>query len=224
MRVAGPITVSRRSKTGHIHPTPTCIGATGLPKISKQPAPSHHRSPTRSQTVRGHGLGPIIASRRSKIGPINSPRQRACKSRCDRIPEVSKQPAPSHHRSPTRSQTVRGHGLGPITASRRQTTCTYVPLGEPGILVHFPLSPLAVYSCVKTDMHCGNPGQQAVLKTHRASRTGKPTATPDPRRAAGRPKADPQRPPVCCQWDLAASASGLSHAAPGWAQADLNGL
>ena len=90
-----------------------------IPKISKQPAPSYHRSPTRWQTVRGHGLSPITASRRSKIGPINSPRQHACKSRCDRIPEVSIQPAPSYHRSSTRWRTVRGHGIGLITASRR---------------------------------------------------------------------------------------------------------
>jgi hypothetical protein len=30
--------------------------------------------------------------------------------RCDRIPKISKQPVPSHHRSPTRWQTVRRHG------------------------------------------------------------------------------------------------------------------
>ena len=90
-----------------------------IPKISIQPAPSHHRSPTRSQTVRRHGVGPITVSRHSKIGPNNFPRQHACKPRCDRIPEVSIQPASSHHRSPTRSQTVRRHGLSPTTASRR---------------------------------------------------------------------------------------------------------
>ena len=90
-----------------------------IPKISKQPVPSHHRSPTRWQTVRGHELSPITVSRRSKIGPINSPRQHACKSRCGRIPEVSIQPAPSYHRSSTGWRTVRGHGIGLITASRR---------------------------------------------------------------------------------------------------------
>ena len=117
-----PITASRRSKIGPINSPRqhACKSRCDrIPEVSIQPAPSYHRSPTSWQTVRGHGIGPITASRRSKIGPINSPRQHACKSRYHRIPEVSKQPAPSHHRSPTRSQTVRGHGLGPITASRR---------------------------------------------------------------------------------------------------------
>ena len=90
-----------------------------IPKVSIQPAPSHHRSPTRSHTVRRHGVGPITASRRSKIGPINFPRQHACKPRYDRIPEESIQPASLHHRSSTRSKTVRRHGHSPTAASRR---------------------------------------------------------------------------------------------------------
>ena len=43
------------------------------PKISVQPAPSYHQSPTCSQTVRRNGLGPITISRRSKIGPNHLP-------------------------------------------------------------------------------------------------------------------------------------------------------
>ena len=56
--------------------------------------------------------GPITVSRQSKIGPVTIPRQHACKHRYDRKPKVSKPPAPSHHRSPTLSQTVRRHGHG----------------------------------------------------------------------------------------------------------------
>ena len=54
--------------------------------------------------------GPITVSRQSKIG---SHPPHANMHRCDRIPKVSIQPAPSHHRSPTRSHTVRRHGVGP---------------------------------------------------------------------------------------------------------------
>ena len=88
------------------------------PKISKQHAPSHYRSPTISQTVRRHGHGPIIVSRQPNFGVINFALQHACKHRCDRIPKVRKSPAPSRHRPPALSQTVRGHGHTPAAASR----------------------------------------------------------------------------------------------------------
>ena len=88
------------------------------PKISKQNAPSHYRSLTLSQTVRRHGHGPIIVSRQPNFGVINFALQHACKHRCDRIPKVRKSPAPSRHRPPALSQTVRGHGHTPAAASR----------------------------------------------------------------------------------------------------------
>ena len=88
------------------------------PKISKQHAPSHYRSPTLSQTVRRHGHGPIIVSRQPNFGVINFALQHACKHRCDRIPKVRKSPAPSRHRPPALSQTVRGHGHTPAAATR----------------------------------------------------------------------------------------------------------
>ena len=88
------------------------------PKISKQHAPSHYRSPTLSQTVRRHGHGPIIVSRQPNFGVINFALQHACKHRCDRIPKVRKSPAPSRHRPPALSQTVRGHGHTPAADSR----------------------------------------------------------------------------------------------------------
>jgi hypothetical protein len=119
MRVAwapSPFLDSRNS--GHIHATPHASGDR-IPEVSIQPAPSQNRSPTLLQTVRRHGLGPITFSRRSKIGPINFPRQHVCKPRCDRKPKISIQPAPSLHRPPTLLQPVLGHGLGPITVSRR---------------------------------------------------------------------------------------------------------
>ena len=75
---------------------------------------------TRTRIYVAVSTGSILAtaSRQSKIGPIDQPRQHACKPRYDRIPEVSKQPASSLHRSPTLSQTVRGQGHSPITVSR----------------------------------------------------------------------------------------------------------
>ena len=93
------------------------LGMTGYQR-SKQPASSLHRSPTLSQTVRGHGHSPVTVSRQSKICPIDRPRQHACKHRCDRRPKVGKLSVPSHNRSAIRSQTVRTRGLGPITVSR----------------------------------------------------------------------------------------------------------
>ena len=85
------------------------------PKISKQHAPSHYRSPTISQTVRRHGHGPIIVSRQPNFGVINFALQHACKDRCDRIPKVRKSPAPSRHRPPALSQTVCGSRHTPAT-------------------------------------------------------------------------------------------------------------
>ncbi len=42
---------------------------------------------------------------------------RSCKHVSDRIPTIAKLPAPSRHRNPTRSQTVRGSWHSPITVS-----------------------------------------------------------------------------------------------------------
>ena len=53
-------------------------------KVSKSPAPSHHRSPTLSQAVGRYGHGHVTVSRQSKIGPVTNPRQHASKHRCDR--------------------------------------------------------------------------------------------------------------------------------------------
>ena len=75
MRVAGPIAVSRQSKIGSHPPCTNTIGATGWPKIGKLPAPSRHRSPTRSQTVRASRHSPITVSRWSRNGRIDCPRQ-----------------------------------------------------------------------------------------------------------------------------------------------------
>ena len=151
------------------------------PKVAKLPAPSRHRSPTLSHTVRGHGHTPAAVSRWSKnrsrpppgaranmcasivgvtgyprygrgprrralaprhsrtlcaatvtlpppflcrflggrkIDHVHRPRQHVCKCRCDRIPKVRTWPAPSRHRSPTLSHTVRGHGHTPAAVSR----------------------------------------------------------------------------------------------------------
>jgi hypothetical protein len=70
------------------------------------------------QTVRPGQHSPITFSRWSKIGRIDRPRQHPCKHRCDPIPSVNKQPAPSRQRSPTLLRTVRGSRHSPITVSR----------------------------------------------------------------------------------------------------------
>jgi hypothetical protein len=104
-----PTTASRRSKIGPItfrrqHACkPWCDRK---PKMSMQPASLRYRSSTRSQTVRRHGYSPTTASRRSKIGHVDQPRQHACKPRYDRIPEVSKHHAPPPHELLTHSRTL----------------------------------------------------------------------------------------------------------------------
>ena len=79
-------------------------------KVGKRPAPSRNRSPTLSQTVRGHRHSPNTVSRCSRVGRVDLPRQHADQHRHDRIPNVSKlpgshtlevcarQPAQPHHR------------------------------------------------------------------------------------------------------------------------------
>ena len=75
-------------------------------------APSRHRSPTFSPTVRGSRLTPAAASRCSKICPIDRPRQHVCKHPCDRRPKGRQTAlsAPSRHRSPTLASTAHAHG------------------------------------------------------------------------------------------------------------------
>ena len=67
------------------------------PIVSKLPAPSRHRPPTLSQTLRASRCSPFTVSRWLKICPIIRPRQHMCKRRCGRIPKVGKPPAPSRH-------------------------------------------------------------------------------------------------------------------------------
>ena len=57
----------------HRPPAPTCVCkhlSDRIPEVAKLPAPSRHRSPTRSQTVLGSRHSPIAVSRQSKIGRI----------------------------------------------------------------------------------------------------------------------------------------------------------
>jgi hypothetical protein len=90
-----------------------------IPKARKLPARSRHRSPTRSQTVRGSRHSPITVSRQSKIDRVDRPRQHVCKHLSDRITQgtqaaravapslpdtladCARQPAQSHHRFST---------------------------------------------------------------------------------------------------------------------------
>ena len=74
---AGP--VYRRSKIGPID-RPCKASVAGYPRSGKRPAPPRHRAPTLSQTDRGSRHTPTAASRWSKIGPIDRPRQHACKA------------------------------------------------------------------------------------------------------------------------------------------------
>jgi hypothetical protein len=80
------------------------------------PAPSRHRSPALSQTVRGSPHTPAAASRRSKIGPIDRPRQHACKHRCDRIPKVWQ---PARAVAPSLSGTLADRARQPAHSRRR---------------------------------------------------------------------------------------------------------
>jgi hypothetical protein len=89
-----------------------------ISEVYKPPVPVRHRSPTRLQTVRGHRHSRTSASRWSKIGRVDHPRQYVCKHRCERNRKVGKPPAPVRHRSPTRSQPVRGHRHSRTSASR----------------------------------------------------------------------------------------------------------
>ena len=57
-------------------------------KSAKPPAPSRHRSPTRSQPVRGQRNSRISFYRGSKIGRVERPRHCACNDRRGRNPEV----------------------------------------------------------------------------------------------------------------------------------------
>ena len=79
-------------------PAPTCVCkhlSDRIPEVAKLPAPSRHRSPTRSQTVLGSRHSPIAVSRATvKIGRVD--RQLAPKHLSDRIPEVGKLPARLH--------------------------------------------------------------------------------------------------------------------------------
>ena len=86
-----------------------------ISEVCKPPAPSRHRSPTRSQPVRGQRNSRISVYRWSKIGRVSRPRQYACKDRGGRNPEVRYQPAPSRHRSRLLSQTVRRLAQAPPT-------------------------------------------------------------------------------------------------------------
>ena len=74
--------------------------------VTKLPATSHRHSPTLSQTLRRRGHRPTTASRCSRVGRVDLPRQHADQHRHDRIPNVSKLPgshAASRHRSPALS-------------------------------------------------------------------------------------------------------------------------
>ena len=77
-----PFIDGRKSVASHAHTNmrATTEGAEIL-RSGNLPAPLCHRSPALSQTVRGSPHTPAAASRWSKIGPIDRPRQHACKHR-----------------------------------------------------------------------------------------------------------------------------------------------
>ena len=72
-----------RVATSRVDPPPKCWPTVHLrhatpmrekPKVAKLPAPSRHRSPTISHTVRGHGHTPAAVSRWSKSGHVDHSR------------------------------------------------------------------------------------------------------------------------------------------------------
>ena len=92
------------------------VGVYRISQVCKPPAPSHHRSPTLSQAVRGSRLTPAAASRCSKICPVHRPRQHACKHRCDRIPKVRQT---ARAVTPSLSHTLADCARQPANSRRR---------------------------------------------------------------------------------------------------------
>ena len=103
---------SHHPNTHHIHMSRS--------KVCKRPAPSRHRSPTLSPTVRFHRHSPNTISRWQNLSrPPPVPRcEHASMHRCDWEHKVSTRSAPSRHRSPTLSPTVCGHRHSVNTISR----------------------------------------------------------------------------------------------------------
>ena len=124
-----PTTASRCSRVRLVDRPRQCVCkhlSDRIPNVSKLPVPSRHRALTPSQTARASRLSPITVSRWSKICLIDRPRQLVCKHRHDRIPNVSKLPAPSRHRALTPSQTARASRRSPISVSRWSKMCPIV--------------------------------------------------------------------------------------------------
>jgi len=95
-----------------MHGCGTCSSFTSKPPNRSQSFEEDHLQFAFSSKFRDESCAaqsPFLDRRKS--GHIH-PRQHASKHRYDRKPKVSKPPAPSHHRSPTLSQTVRRHGHG----------------------------------------------------------------------------------------------------------------
>ena len=116
-------------------------GVTAPARCGKLPAPSRHRSPTLSQSVRGSREPPASVARGSKIWPVRRPRQHGCKHRCDRTRQVrqaARDVAPSLAESLPRLLGV-GHGgmragAGPLPTdplARRCLACSAGTLPVP---------------------------------------------------------------------------------------------
>ena len=65
-----------------------------ISEVCKPPAPSRHRSPTRSQPVRGQRNSRISVYRWSKIGRVARSHQYSCKTRGGRNPKVRQTACP----------------------------------------------------------------------------------------------------------------------------------
>jgi hypothetical protein len=99
-----PSTISRWQNLSRPPPAPRCahLGVTGNtqgPHPACAVAPS--RSPTLSQTARGHQHSPNTVSRCREICGAHHPRQDVCNRRCNRKLKVTKLPETSHRRSAT---------------------------------------------------------------------------------------------------------------------------
>jgi hypothetical protein len=65
-----------------------------ISQVCNPPAPVRHRSPTRSQPVRGHRHSRTSVYRWSRIGRVARPHQYACKTRGGRNPKVRQTACP----------------------------------------------------------------------------------------------------------------------------------
>jgi hypothetical protein len=121
-RACSPRTVSKWTKVVRVdHPRKDeCEHRSDRrPKVGSQPVRPRHCYPTPWPSVRGHGHAAPAPFLNGQKSVSSTPCQYVCEHRFDRRPKVGNQPASYSLRSPTLSQTVRGHGHAAPSSSAR---------------------------------------------------------------------------------------------------------